>query len=59
MEVIERAIFHAVKAAELRGVALERLADRHSQAAAELLETVRESAQLGEYAPSPPRRVGG
>lgn len=42
----------------LRG--LERLADHMSAlAGARLDEWLGESAQLGEYAPSPPRRVGG
>lgn len=57
MEAIERAIFHAVKAAELRGMALARLADRHSQAAGEFLEMVGKDA--GKQHPSPSRLAGG
>lgn len=57
MEAIERAIFHAVKAAELRGMALARLADRHSQAAGEFLELVGEDADTQH--PSPARLAGG
>lgn len=57
MEAIRRAIYHAVRAAELRGMALERFACRHSEAAAEYLEMA-EGAALGT-APSPNPLDGG
>lgn len=66
---IEQAIRYAAQAGKLRAYVrsskdglggLERLADHMSAiAGARLTEWLGEGAQLGEYAPSPPRRTGG